>query len=211
MSEINDKLYRFELDKGRSYYAIDLNKYPQDHRTHIKDDLNAAKKVLNSLDCINVPKAIMDVDQNNELFIMEDKGVGKTDEIESFYESAGFHILTSNCDIKGNIVEGSEGYAPIDFEAFLRSPMDEEVTYYKNGRKMKTNVELYRQSLANTEIESQRHDIEFDIERLAKATENVAKILKDLDKDLRDIGYSRRADNLETNIKLVLENDLILE
>lgn len=201
-SQVKEGVYRI----GDSFYELELDVYPQGVREDIKDDFCSAEAVLNSINGINVPEVSLNDKNGNDVFIVEDMAVGSVESTFSFYEAASLHLLTSKTDVKGNIVEGEEGYAPIDFEAFLRSPLTEKASYYRHGRKMETNVELYNHSLAEIEEEADRHDIEFKPEKMKEAAKRVAEVLEGLDQELRDLGYYDRADNLQNNIDLILDD-----
>lgn len=204
-SKVGDGIYRFEFEENESVYGVYLDSFPQEIRENIRNDFMAAEILINSLDRFNVPKIGLETVDDEEFCFIENKGIGKTDETNSFYEAASLHLLTSESDVKGNIVEGTEGYAPIDFEAFLRSPLTEKASYLKNGRKYNTNTELYVHSIAEIREEADRHNIEYEPTRLLQTAVKLAKSLKGANVDLRQGGLANRANNLEVNINLILE------
>lgn len=205
-SEIKNGVHRIKSREGKRFYKFTLDNFPEDVREKIKNDFRAAEIVLEFLDGFNYPEAYLD--EENDLYFIQDKGVGTTEDTVSFYQASAFHLLTSKTDVKGNIVEGNEGYAPIDFEAFLRSPITEKASYYRYGRKLETNVELYRHTLAEIELEARRHGIDFNEQSLIKASEKVAKSLKGIDDKLRQRQFDKKADNLKTNTQLILEKEI---
>lgn len=208
--KIQDGIYIFHFEREESAYGIYLDSFPQEIRENIRNDFKAAEVLINSLDRYNVPKIDLKKADNEEVCLIEDKGVGKTDETSSFYEAASLHLLTSKTDIKGNIVEGAEGYAPIDYEAFLRSPLTEKASYLKNGRKYRTDTELYVHSLTEIEEEANRHNIEYESARLKQTAVTAAEYLRDANIELRQERLSDRANNLEENINLILEGQINL-
>lgn len=207
-SEVGDGVYRFKTKTDESVYGACLDNFPKDVRADIREDYKAAEILFSSLEEFNFPKISLEVLDGEEVYLIEDKGEGKTDETSSFYEAAGLHLLTSKTDVRGNIVEGDEGYAPIDFEAFLRSPLTEKASYLKYGRKFETANELYKHSIAEIEEEADRHNIEFESAELLQATIRVANSLEGATEKLEQEGLNTRANNLELNIDLILEGQI---
>jgi len=206
--EIKERIYRVNIDTN-SYYVFDLLQVPQKYRKDLREDFKAASIVLNSLDSINVPSATFDSGQNYQVFLTQDKGRGVTKNVTSLYDAAAFLLLISKNDIKGNIVEGYEGYAPIDFEAFLRSPLTEKAAYIKYGAKIGADVELKDYAMAEIREEFDRHNIDFKIDELAKSISKVAERLESVTIELRNHEYYGRAKNLERNLKLASDRKLI--
>jgi len=207
-AEIKQGISKVNIN-GNHYYAFDLSQVPEEYRKYLRNDFKAASIVLNSLDSINVPSATFDSCQNYEVFLTQDKGIGKTKNLTSFYDAAAFLLLVSKNDIKGNIVEGSEGYAPIDFEAFLRSPLTAKVAYLKYGGRIDTDVELKDYAIAEIQDEFERHKINFEVDKLASSIMRVTSALNDVNRKLRSQGYYNRAENLERNLESADEKKIL--
>lgn len=203
-SKVKEGVYRVKIEEVW-YYAVKLDSVPDKYLMDLKMDFKAASTVLNSIENLNVPSACFDFSGETEVFLTEDMGIGTTEDINSFYEAAAFYILISKNDVKQNIVEGSKGYAPIDFDGFLRSKFTARKYYLKYGAELTSDVKLRNYAEFNIEKEAERHGINYERERLINALNQIAESLRPAVHKLREKEFEERAEVLHYNIEKIID------